>query len=228
MHIKFDIITAFPQMFTGPLTESIVKIAIKKKIIDLTIHNLRDYTTDKHQKIDDKPYGENAGMVLMIEPIANCIRMLKNNHNYDEIIYMAPDGELLTQKIANELSTKTSFIVLCGHYKGIDQRVRDLFVTREISIGDYVLSGGELPAAVLVDTITRIIPGTVSNETSTLTDSFQDDLIAYPVYTKPSNFEGVSVPEVLLSGNHKEISKWKDNEAIKKTKEKRPLLNSFI
>jgi tRNA (guanine37-N1)-methyltransferase len=215
-------------MFVGPLTESIMKIAIQKELVKLTIHNLRDYSTNKHKKIDDKPYGGDAGMVLMIEPIANCIKSLTSKENYDEIIYMTPDGEPLKQKTVNQLSMQKKFIILCGHYKGIDERVRELFITREISIGDYVLSGGELPAAVLVDAIVRIIPGTVSDETSTLTDSFQDDLIAYPIYTKPRVFDGARVPETLLSGNHKEIHKWKEEQIIKKTKEKRPLLNSLI
>ena len=224
--MKFDIITACPKIFTGFLTESIVKSAIESKLVEITIHNLRDYSLAKHKKIDDKPYGGEAGMVLMIEPVANCIRALQRQVTYDEVIYMSPEGEILNQKMANSLSLKSNFIVICGHYKGIDERIRDLFVTKEVSIGNYVLSGGEIPAAVLVDSVVRLVPGVISDGTSALNDSFQDGLISYPVYTRPANFEGNKAPEVLLSGNHHKISEWKIKNSIKKTKEKRPLLDS--
>ena len=224
--MKFDIITACPKIFTGFLTESIVKSAIESKLVEITIHNLRDYSLAKHKKIDDKPYGGEAGMVLMIEPVANCIRALQRQVTYDEVIYMSPEGEILNQKMANSLSLKSNFIVICGHYKGIDERIRDLFVTKEVSMGNYVLSGGEIPAAVLVDSVVRLVPGVISDGTSALNDSFQDGLISYPVYTRPANFEGNKAPEVLLSGNHHKISEWKIKNSIKKTKEKRPLLDS--
>jgi tRNA (guanine37-N1)-methyltransferase len=186
------------------------------------VHNLRDFTTNKHKTVDDAPYGGEAGMVMMIEPIAKCIEKLKSERHYDEIIYMSPDGETLNQKIANQLSGTKSLLILCGHYKGVDQRVRDLYITKEISIGDYVLSGGELGAAVLCDSIIRLIPGVLNDETSALSDSFQDDLLAPPIYTRPADFKGAKVPEILLSGNPIKIEKWKHEQAIIRTKNRRP------
>jgi tRNA (guanine37-N1)-methyltransferase len=220
MHI--DIITIFPAMFKGPFDESIIKRAVNKGIVEIDIHDLRDYTTDKHHKVDDYSYGGDAGMVMLIEPIDNIIKSLASKRKYDEIIYMSPDGEKFTQKAANNLSLKENIILLCGHYKGIDHRIREHLITREISIGDYVLSGGELAAAVVVDSITRIIPGAISDETSALTDSFQDNLLSPPVYTRPAEYNGWKVPEILLSGNTKEIERWKSDQAIERTKKLRP------
>ena len=191
-------------------------------LADINFHNLRDYASNNYKQVDDYPYGGGAGMVMMIEPIDKCIKALKNCRDYDAIIYMTPDGEVLNQGIANKLSLLNNIIVLCGHYKGVDQRVRDIFVTHELSIGDYVLSGGELAAAVLCDSIIRLIPGVLGNETSALTDSFQDGLLAPPIYTRPANYKGFKVPEILRSGNSLEIDTWREDHAIKKTKEKRP------
>ncbi len=191
-------------------------------MVEIHFHNLRDYVTDNYKQVDDYQYGGGAGMVMMIEPIDKCITKLRSERSYDEIIYMTPDGETLNQKTANSLSLKKNLIVLCGHYKGVDQRVRDHFITREISIGDYVLSGGELGAAVLCDTIIRLIPGVLGNESSALTDSFQDDLLAPPIYTRPSEYKGWKVPEILLSGNFPKIEAWREEEAYKRTQERRP------
>jgi tRNA (guanine37-N1)-methyltransferase len=209
-------------MFTGPFNHSIIKRAQEKKVVEIHIHNFRDYTTDKHRRVDDYPYGGEAGMVMMIEPIANCLEKLKSEREYDEIIYMSPDGEILDQKIANYYSTLNNIILLCGHYKGIDERIRENFITKEISVGNYVLSGGELAASVFCDSIIRLIPGVLNDETSALSDSFQDNLISPPVYTRPYDYKGLKVPDILLSGNDKEIIKWKTEQAIERTKRRRP------
>lgn len=222
MHI--DVLTCVPDIFHSPFENSIMKRAIDSQILDLKIHNLRDFSSDKHKKVDDTAYGPNAGMVMTIEPIHKCISSLQQKRKYDEIIYMSPDGILLDQHLANELSMKENMIILCGHYKGVDERVREYLVTKEVSIGNYVLSGGELPACVLIDTIVRLIPGVLSDETSALTDSFQDDLIAPPVYTKPRVYNGWEVPEILLCGDEKKIYEWQYEESLKRTKERRSYL----
>jgi len=220
--LRFDIITCLPQLLESPFSQSILHRAQEKKLVEIVIHDLRDHSTKKSRQIDDYPFGGEAGMVMMIEPIANCIRKLKSERNYEEIIYMTPDGSSFTQKMANQFSLQQNLLILCGHYKGVDERVREHFITKEISIGDYVLSGGELPAAVVVDAITRLVPGVLSDETSALSDSFQDNLLAPPVYTRPANFEGWEVPPILLSGNEKEIQKWKLEKSIERTKDRRP------
>ena len=220
--MRIDILTIFPEMFTGPFNHSIIKRAQEKKVVEIHIHNFRDYTTDKHRRVDDYPYGGEAGMVMMIEPIANCLEKLKSEREYDEIIYMSPDGEILDQKIANYYSTLNNIILLCGHYKGIDERIRENFITKEISAGTYALSGGALAASVLCDSIIRLIPGVLNDETSALSDSFQDNLISPPVYTRPYDYKGLKVPDILLSGNDKEIIKWKTEQAIERTKRRRP------
>jgi tRNA (guanine37-N1)-methyltransferase len=211
-------------MFGGFLDESILKRAREKKIVTIHIHNLRDYTNDKHRQVDDYAYGGGAGMVLMIEPIVKCLRKLQQERNYDDIIYLSPDGRLFDQPMANELSMKENLILLSGHYKGVDERVRSHFITREISIGDYVLSGGELPAAVVTDALVRLLPGSLNDETSALSDSYQDGLIAPPVYTRPDNFEGLKVPDILLSGHAANIEKWRFERAVERTEERRPYL----
>jgi len=220
--MRIDIITVLPELMQSPFNDSILKRAQEKGIVEVHFHNLRDYSTNKQKSIDDYQFGGGAGMVMMIEPIDLCISKLKSERNYDEVIYMTPDGKTLNQGTANELSLKENIIILCGHYKGVDQRVRDLFITREISIGDFVLSGGELAANVLCDAIIRLIPGVLNNETSALTDSFQDDLLAPPVYTRPADYKGVKVPEVLLSGNFPKIETWREDQAHQRTKERRP------
>ncbi|TAF66512.1 MAG: tRNA (guanosine(37)-N1)-methyltransferase TrmD [Cytophagales bacterium] len=220
MHI--DIVSCVPNLLESPFAHSIMKRAIDKKILSLELHNLRDYATNKHKNVDDYPFGGGAGMVMMVEPLANCIEYLKSKHEYDEIIFFTPDGITLKQNIANEFSLKKNLLLLCGHYKGIDQRIRDIYVTKEISIGDYVLSGGELAAAVFVDAIVRLIPNVLSDETSALSDSFQDQLLAPPVYTRPAEYKGLKVPEVLLSGNHAAIEKWRHEQSLLRTKERRP------
>jgi tRNA (guanine37-N1)-methyltransferase len=220
--MQIDILTLFPEMFDGPLHHSIVKRAMDKGIVTINLHNIRDYATNKHRTVDDYPYGGTAGMVMMIEPIASCIDHLRSKTSYDEVIYMSPDGELLTQQVANRISMMNNLIILCGHYKGIDERIREHFITMEISIGDYVLSGGELAAAVLTDAVVRIIPGTINDETSALSDSFQDNLLSPPVYTRPAEFRGWKVPDILLSGNEKEIVKWRHEKSIERTKQRRP------
>lgn len=220
--MRIDIITVLPELMTSPFEASIMKRAIEKNLVEVHFHNLRDYTELSYNQVDDYQFGGGAGMVLMIEPIDKCISKLKSERSYDEVIYMTPDGETLNQKIANGISLKENIIILCGHYKGVDQRVRDTLITREISIGDYVLSGGELGAAVLCDTIIRLIPGVLNNETSALTDSFQDNLLAPPVYTRPSDYKGLKVPEILLSGNFPKIEKWREDEAMKRTEKLRP------
>lgn len=220
--MRIDVLTVLPKLFEGPFSDSILKRAQEKGLVEIYLHNLRDYSTDKHKNVDDYQYGGGAGMVMRIEPIASCIEALKKERTYDEIIYMTPDGELLEQGTSNRLSTFQNLMVLCGHYKGVDERVREIFITKEISIGSYVLSGGELAAAVMVDSIIRLIPGVLSDETSALTDSFQDHLLAPPVYTRPPEFQGHRVPEILLKGNFKEIEAWREEQALKRTQERRP------
>ncbi|HRS54058.1 MAG TPA: tRNA (guanosine(37)-N1)-methyltransferase TrmD [Bacteroidales bacterium] len=220
--MRIDIISIFPEMFESFFNYSIIKRAIGKKIVEIHTHSLRDYSLMKHKNVDDYPFGGGAGMVMMIEPIVRCIETLKSQRHYDEIIYTCPDGILLNQSLSNKLSLLENIIILCGHYKGVDERVRENFITTEISIGDYVLSGGELPAAVICDSIIRLIPGVLNDGASALEDSFQDGLLAPPVYTRPAVFRGLKVPETLLSGNEKEIKKWRLEKAIEKTKLRRP------
>ncbi|WPU99320.1 tRNA (guanosine(37)-N1)-methyltransferase TrmD [Mucilaginibacter sp. cycad4] len=220
--MRFDIISVLPGLLESPFAHSILQRAQKKGISEIVVHNLRDYATNKQKSVDDYPYGGGSGMVMTIPPFAACIEKLKSEREYDEIIFMSPDGETLNQAIANQLSIKKNIIILCGHYKGIDQRIRDIYVTREISIGDYVLSGGELPAAVLVDAVVRLIPGVLSDETSALSDSFQDDLLDAPVYTRPADWNGHKVPEILLGGNTPEIEKWRHEQALERTRARRP------
>jgi tRNA (guanine37-N1)-methyltransferase len=220
--MRIDIISAVPELLTSAFGHSILKRAIKNNIVEVNLINLRDYATDKHKQIDDYAFGGGAGMVMMIEPIAACINDLKSKRNYDEIIYMSPDGELLDQKICNQLSLVKNIVILCGHYKGVDERVRRHLVTREISIGDYVLSGGELAAAVLSDAVIRLLPGVLNDETSALSDSFQDDLLAPPVYTRPAEFNGWKVPDILLSGHGANIEKWRHEQSLQRTRERRP------
>lgn len=220
--MRIDIITVLPELLKSPFEASILKRAIEADLVEVHFHNLRDYTTGNYKSIDDTQFGGGAGMVMSIEPIDKCISKLKEERNYDEVIYMTPDGETLNQGIANHISLKENIIILCGHYKGVDQRVRDLLITKEISIGDYVLSGGELGAAVLCDAVIRLIPGVLGNETSALTDSFQDNLLAPPIYTKPRNYKGLEVPEILLSGHAANIDKWREDQAYQRTKKRRP------
>jgi tRNA (guanine37-N1)-methyltransferase len=220
--MRIDIITVLPQLLESPFNHSILKRAIEKGIVEVNLINLRDYSTHKQKSVDDYAFGGGAGMVMSIEPIANCITALKSQRDYDEIIYTSPDGETLNQKTSNHLSTLKNIIILCGHYKGVDQRVRDHFITREISIGDYVLSGGELAAAVICDSVIRIIPGAISDETSALTDSFQDNLLAPPVYTRPAEFNGWKVPGILLSGHAEKIENWRHEQSLERTKQRRP------
>ncbi|MCM5527672.1 tRNA (guanosine(37)-N1)-methyltransferase TrmD [Parasegetibacter sp. NRK P23] len=220
--MKIDILTVVPDLLEGPFSHSIMKRARDKGLLEVNLINLRDYTPLPRAQVDDYPFGGGAGMVLMIEPLVNAIETLQAQTPYDEIIYMTPDGATFNQKTANKLSLKENLLIICGHYKGIDERVREHFVTMEISIGDYVLSGGELAAAVVVDAIGRIIPGVLSDETSALTDSFQDNLLAPPVYTRPAEFRGWKVPEVLLEGNHRKVDEWRHEEAIRRTTQRRP------
>tara|TARA_Y100001978_G_C23672347_1_gene424497 strand:+ start:928 stop:1602 length:675 start_codon:yes stop_codon:yes gene_type:complete len=220
--MKIDIITAIPSLLESPFNDSILKRAKEKKLVEINIHNLRDYSKNKQKSIDDYAFGGGAGMVLSIEPIYNCIKQLKKKINYDDVIYMTPDGEKLNQSISNQLSLKENIIILCGHYKGIDERVREHIITKEISIGDFVLSGGELPAAVLCDSIIRLLPGVLNDESSALSDSFQDNLLAPPIYTRPATFNQWEVPDILTSGDLKAIEEWRHNQSIKRTKERRP------
>ncbi len=228
--MRIDIITVVPGLLESPFQYSIVARAIKKGLVEIHVHDLREYGLGSRKTVDDYSYGGDAGMVMMVEPVFNLIRDLKAERDYDEVIYMAPDGEILDQGIANELSLKENIIILCGHYKGIDERIREHLITREISVGDFVVSGGEIPAAILADSIVRLIPGALTDETSALSDSFQDGLVAPPVYTRPAEFNGWKVPEVLLSGNPKLIQAWQDEQALQRTKERRPGLldDSFI
>ena len=221
--MRIDILTLFPELFDSLNSFSIIEKAIKSEKVKIVTHNLRDYA-ENPRHVDDSPYGGGGGMIIKIEPIDNCISKLKKENNYDEIIYLTPDGEILNQKESNYLSTKKNLILLCGHYKGVDHRVRDHLITKEISIGNYVLSGGELPAAILCDSIIRLIPGIIGDESSALSDSFQDNVISAPIYTRPANYKGLKVPDVLISGNQKEIEKWKDQESIERTKLLRPKL----
>ena len=220
--MRIDILTVLPDLLESPLNHSIIKRARDKNLVEINLVNLRDYTKDKYRSIDDYAFGGGAGMVMMIEPVYRAIKKLKREREYDEVIYTSPDGTRFTQKTANELSLKDNIIILAGHYKGIDQRIRDYLITREISIGDYVLSGGEIPAAVITDSIVRLLPGALSDEQSALYDSFQDDLLAPPVYTRPSDFMGWKVPDVLLSGNTAEIDKWRHEQSVERTGRLRP------
>ncbi len=220
--MRIDILTLFPAMFQGPLSESIIKRAVEKGVVEIVLHDIRDYSTDKHRRVDDYPFGGGAGMVMQIDPIARLIDKLKGERPYNEIIYMSPDGLRFNQKEANRLSLYQNIILLCGHYKGVDQRIRDHYVTREISIGDYVLSGGELAASVVTDAVVRVLPGVIGDETSALTDSFQDNLLAPPVYTRPANYKGWEVPQVLLSGNQSDIDQWREEQALERTRRLRP------
>jgi tRNA (guanine37-N1)-methyltransferase len=225
--MRIDILTVVPELLESPLNYSIVKRARDKKLVEINVINLREFTTDKYKSVDDYAFGGGAGMVMMIEPVFKAIEKLKSERTYDEIIYTSPDGERLNQKMANMLSLKQNIIILAGHYKGVDQRIRDNLITKEISIGDYVLSGGEIPAAAITDAIVRLIPGAISDEQSALSDSFQDDLLAPPVYTRPSEFMGWKVPPVLLSGNAAEIDKWRHEQSIERTKILRPDLDIY-
>ena len=220
MHI--DVLTLFPGFFDGPFTESIVKRALEKKVASIALHNIRDFSTNKHRQVDDYAFGGGAGMVMMIEPVDRCLEQLKAERTYDEIIYLSPDGELFNQKMANQLSLKNNLAFICGHYKGIDERIRENLVTREISIGDYVLTGGEMAAAVVIDALIRLIPGVLSDGTSALEDSFQDELISPPVYTRPADYKGWKVPEILLSGHQAKIDAWKHEQAMERTRRRRP------
>lgn len=220
--MRIDILTIFPEMFSGPFDHSIVKRAVSKGLSEIHIHNIRDYAAGRHKNVDDYAFGGGAGMVMMIQPIADCINKLKEQRDYDEVIFLTPDGRQFDQKTANTLSLKQNIILLCGHYKGIDERIREHFITMEISIGDYVLSGGELAAAVVADSIIRLIPGVLNDETSALSDSFQDNLLSPPVYTRPAEYNGWKVPDVLLSGNEKEIRKWQMEQAVERTRQRRP------
>ncbi|GAA5096739.1 tRNA (guanosine(37)-N1)-methyltransferase TrmD [Chryseobacterium ginsengisoli] len=220
--MRIDIISVLPELMESPFQTSILKRAMDKGLAEVHFHQLRDWSINKHRQIDDEPYGGGAGMVMMIEPLDKCISELKSQREYDEVIYLTPDGVTLNQKIANTLSIKNNLIFLCGHYKGIDQRLRDLHITKEISIGDYVLTGGELAACVLADSIIRLLPGVLNDEQSALTDSFQDDLLSPPIYTRPEVYKGLEVPKILLSGNSAKIEEWRHDEAVRITQEKRP------
>ncbi len=220
--MRIDIITVLPELLRSPFEHSILKRAQAKGLVEVNLIDLREYGLGKHKQVDDYAFGGGAGMVMMVEPIANCISKLKSERNYDEIIYMTPDGKTFNQKTANTLSLLKNIIILSGHYKGVDERIREHFITKEISIGDYVLSGGELPAAVVSDAIIRLIPGVLNDETSALTDSFQDNLLAPPVYTRPADYNGWQVPDILLSGHEKNIEKWRHDKAIERTTKRRP------
>jgi tRNA (guanine37-N1)-methyltransferase len=225
--MRIDIITVLPDLLRSPFEGSIMKRAIAKGLVEVYFHNLRDYSTNKHKNVDDYQFGGGAGMVLSLEPIDLCITKLKEERSYDEVIYMTPDGETLNQKMANTCSLYQNIIILCGHYKGVDQRVRDMHITKEISIGDYVLSGGEIGTIVFCDAIIRLIPGVLSDETSALTDSFQDNLLSHPIYTRPAEYKRIKVPDILLSGNFPEIEKWREEQAYEHTKTRRPDLLDF-
>lgn len=222
--MQIDILTLFPEYFNGPFSESILKRAQEKGLVTIDMHDIRKYSTNKHHSVDDYAFGGGAGMVMQIEPIDLCMQDLKSKHPYDEIIYLSPDGELFDQKLANHLSTKKNLMFLCGHYKGVDERVREHLITREISIGDYVLTGGELATAVVVDAVVRLLPGVLNDETSALSDSFQDGLISPPVYTRPAIYNGWKVPEILMSGHQAKIDEWRHEQSLKRTAERRPRL----
>jgi tRNA (guanine37-N1)-methyltransferase len=224
--MRIDVVTGFPRLLESPLNESILSLARDKKLVEIVVHDLRDYTTDRHRTIDDTPYGGGAGMVLKPEPVFACIETLRRDRSYDEVIYVSADGEPYTQKLANRLSLSANLLLLCGHYKGIDERIRETLVTREVSIGDYVLTGGELPALVVIDSVVRLIPGVLHDGESLLDDSFQEDLLGTPQYTRPAEFRGMKVPEVLLSGNHAEIARWRAEQQVERTRVRRnDLLN---
>ncbi len=225
--MRIDILTVLPEMFESPFGCSIIKRAIDKGLVDIHIHNLRDYTTNRHRKVDDYPFGGGAGMVMQIEPVDRAIAALRSEREYDEVIYTSPDGERFDQPIANSLSMSENIIILCGHYKGVDQRIRDHLITREISVGDYVLTGGEMPAVIITDAIVRLIPGAIGDEQSALSDSFQDGLLAPPDYTRPAEYNGWSVPEVLLSGHQAKIDAWRHEQAVEKTLRLRPELDPY-
>lgn len=220
--MRIDIITVLPEILESPFNHSIIKRAKEKGLAEIHLHSLRDYSEDKHRKVDDYSFGKGAGMVMAIQPLEKAIETLKSKREYDEIIFTTPDGQLFNQKTANGLSMKQNLMLICGHYKGIDQRIRDHYVTMEISVGDYVLTGGELAAAIITDSIVRLLPGVLSDETSALTDSFQDNLLSPPVYTRPADYKGMKVPEILLSGNDKLIDDWKHEQAVERTKKLRP------
>ncbi len=220
--MRIDILTLFPGMFEGPFSESMLKRACEKGIAEIHIHNIRDYSTNKHKRVDDYAYGPGAGMVMMIQPIADCIDKLQKERPYDAVIYTTPDGERLEQPRANHLSTLKNIIILCGHYKGVDERIREKYITLELSIGDYVLTGGELAAMVITDSIIRLIPGVLSDETSALSDSFQNGLLSPPVYTRPAEYDGMKVPDILLCGDDKKIEEWRFEQALERTKKRRP------
>ena len=220
--MRIDIISAVPELLSGPFNSSIIKKSIENNITEIHVHNLREYAKNNYKSVDDYQYGGGAGMVMLIEPIDKCISKLKIERDYDEIIFMTPDGSKLNQSVSNKLSCMTNIIILCGHYKGIDQRIRDNLITMEISIGDYVLTGGELPAAILTDSIVRLIPGALGDETSALTDSFQDNLLSYPLYTRPKEYKSWQVPDILFSGDQKRIEKWRMEKSIEITRKKRP------
>ena len=220
--MRIDILSLFPEIIKNSLEHSIIKKALNKDLISIKYHNIRDYSKSKHKKVDDYQYGGGGGMVLMLQPIYDCIKKLKQGREYTNIIYLTPDGDKLNQGISNKLSLSKNIILICGHYKGVDQRIRDYLVTDEVSIGDYVLSGGELAAAVFCDSIIRLVPGVLGNESSALTDSFQDNKLSEPIYTRPENYEGLKVPEILISGNTKEIERWRDKKSLERTKKYRP------
>ncbi len=220
--MRIDILTLFPEMFAGPFDHSIVKRAMEKQLVEIGIHNIRDFATDRHKRVDDYPFGGGAGMVMMPEPIDRCIRSLQASRDYDEVIFLTPDGERFNQSMANRFSGLNNIILLCGHYKGIDERIREQMVSREVSVGDYVLSGGEIPAMLMTDAIIRLIPGVLGDETSALSDSFQDGLLSPPVYTRPADYKGWRVPEILLSGHDRKIAEWRHEKAIERTQKRRP------
>lgn len=220
--MNIDILTLFPSMFESPFGHSIIKRAMEKELVSIGLHDIREYSTSKHRSVDDYPFGGGAGMVMQVEPIDRCMETLKKDREYDEVIYLSPDGELFDQKMANQLSTRKNIMLLCGHYKGVDERVRQHLVTREVSIGNYVLTGGELAAAIMVDAIVRLIPGAIGDEQSALSDSFQDDLISPPVYTRPAEYKGWKVPEVLLSGHQAKIDEWRHEQSVIRTRQRRP------
>ena len=222
--MRIDILTIFPELFQGPFSHSIVKRALDKELVEIHLHDIRAFSNDKHRRVDDYPFGGGAGMVMMIEPIERCLESLTSKRSYDEVIFLTPDGERLEQPVANRLSTLSNIILICGHYKGIDERIRENLITMELSIGDYVLSGGEIPAMVLTDAIVRILPGVLGDETSALSDSFQDGLLSPPVYTRPADYKGWKVPDVLLSGHDRKIAEWRHEKALERTRARRPKL----
>ncbi len=222
--MRIDILTLFPEMLQGPFSQSIIKRAVEKQLAEIHLHDIRDFAADKHRRVDDYPFGGDAGMVMMIEPVDRCISYLCDQRQYDELIYMSPDGQLLDQPMANKLSSGRNLLILCGHYKGVDERIREHLITMEISVGDYVLSGGELPAAILCDALIRLIPGVLGDETSALSDSFQDNLLSPPVYTRPADYKGWKVPEILLSGHDRKISEWQLEQSVERTRQRRPKL----